>query len=85
MGDYLRLAGGPQRIADRGGIFVVRANGSVLSGQQVHDLRGQAALPGDVIFVPVKTSGGAFEKLLAISSVIYQFGVGALTLKALGL
>ncbi len=85
VGDYLRLAGGPQRIADRGGIFVVRANGSVLSGQQVHDLRGQAALPGDVIFVPVKTSGGAFEKLLAISSVIYQFGVGALTLKALGL
>lgn len=82
---YLRLAGGPKKIADRGDIFVVRANGSVLSVHQTHDLDRQPALPGDVIFVPVKTSGGAFEKLLAIASVAYQFGITALTLTALGL
>jgi hypothetical protein len=38
-----------------------------------------------VIFVPVKTSGGLFEKVLAISSVIFQFGLTAATLVAIGL
>ena len=84
VADYLKLAGGPQRIADRGEIFVVRANGSVLSSYQTHDFARRFALPGDVIFVPVKTSGGVFERILAIAAVVYQFGVGALTLKALG-
>ncbi len=82
---YLRLSGGPKAIADRGDIFVVRANGSVLSVHQTHNLGDQLALPGDVVFVPVKTSGGVFEKILAVASVVYQFGVSALTLKALGL
>jgi hypothetical protein len=79
------LAGGPKRIADRGEIFVVRANGSVMSVHQNHDLARQPSLPGDVIFVPVKTSGGLFEKILAVASVVYQFGITAATLVALGL
>jgi polysaccharide biosynthesis/export protein len=82
---YIHLAGGPKRIADSGDIFVVRANGSVLSMEQTHDLEGQHALPGDVVFVPVRTSGGVFEKILAIAAVVYQLGVGALTIRALGL
>jgi protein involved in polysaccharide export with SLBB domain len=85
LGAYLRLAGGPKRIADRKDIFVVRANGSVLSMHQTRDFEDQPALPGDVIFVPIKTSGGGLEKLLAISSLVYQFGITALTLTALGL
>jgi polysaccharide export outer membrane protein len=84
VGGYLSLAGGPKRIADRADIFVVRANGSVISVHETHDFYRQPALPGDVIFVPVKTSGGIFEKVLAVAAVVYQFGVGALTLKALG-
>jgi polysaccharide export outer membrane protein len=82
---YLRLAGGPKRIAERGDIFVVRANGSVLSSRQTRDIGQQPALPGDVIFVPVKTNGGTFEKVLAISSVVFQLGITAGTLAALGL
>jgi polysaccharide export outer membrane protein len=82
---YLRLAGGPKRIADRGDIFIVRANGSVLSARQTHDFGQQPALPGDVIFVPVKTNGGLFEKVLALSSVVFQLGLTAGTLVALGL
>ena len=82
---YLSLAGGPKKIADRGDIFVVRANGAVLSAHQTHDLGRQAALPGDVIFVPVKTNGGLFEKILAVSSVIFQLGITAGTLSVLGL
>ncbi|HEY5106305.1 MAG TPA: SLBB domain-containing protein [Caulobacteraceae bacterium] len=84
IGDYLKLAGGPQKIADRGEIFVVRANGSVISSQQDHGLSRRPALPGDVIFVPVRTGPTAFQKLLDIAQVVYEFGVGALTLKALG-
>ncbi len=82
---YLRLAGGPKKIADRGDMFVVRANGAVLSAHQTHDLASQPALPGDVVFVPVKTSGGLLEKILAVSSVVFQFGITAATLVALGL
>jgi protein involved in polysaccharide export with SLBB domain len=83
--DYLRLAGGPQRIADRGDIFVVRANGSVVSTHEDHKIGRQPAFPGDVVFVPVRSSASLFEKILAATTVIYQFGVTALTLTALGL
>jgi protein involved in polysaccharide export with SLBB domain len=81
---YLRLAGGPKRIAERGDMFVVRANGSVVSARQTHGLADQPALPGDVIFVPVKTSAGAFEKFVLIAQVLSQFAITGLTLAALG-
>jgi protein involved in polysaccharide export with SLBB domain len=81
---YLRLAGGPKRIAERGEMFVVRANGSVISARQTHGLADQPALPGDVIFVPVKTSAGAFEKFVLIAQVLSQFAITGLTLAALG-
>ena len=83
--DYLGLAGGPERIADRGDVFVVRANGSVLSAHETHDLWRRPALPGDVIFVPVRSSASLFDKIVAVTSVIYQVGISALTLSALGL
>ncbi|MEO8927294.1 MAG: hypothetical protein ABI306_09035, partial [Caulobacteraceae bacterium] len=80
IADYLKLAGGPRKIADRGEIFVVRANGAVISVQQNHGLGRQPALPGDVIFVPVRTSPSAFDKLRDIATVVYQLGIGAATL-----
>ncbi len=80
ISDYLRQAGGPRKIADKGEIFVVRANGAVLSSQQVHDFPNRPALAGDVIFVPVRTSPSAFEKLRDVAEVVYQLGVGAATL-----
>ncbi|MBA3811650.1 MAG: SLBB domain-containing protein, partial [Caulobacteraceae bacterium] len=84
LGAYLRLAGGPRKIADKGDVFVVRANGAVLSSQQDRGLRDRPALPGDVIFVPVRTSRGTFEKLLDVATLVYQFGIGALAIKAIG-
>ncbi|MEP6967087.1 MAG: SLBB domain-containing protein [Pseudomonadota bacterium] len=84
LGAYLALAGGPQKIADKGDVFVVRANGAVLSSQQDRGLRSRPALPGDVIFVPVRTSRSAFEKLLDVATLVYQFGIGALAIKAIG-
>ena len=46
--DYVERAGGPQRAADKGNIFVVRANGEVLT--RAKGALGARALPGDVIF-----------------------------------
>ena len=85
IGDYLKESGGPQKIADLSETFVVRADGAVASAQSVHGLNDQPALPGDVIFVSVRTSKSAWERLLEVSALIYQLGIGVLTLKVLGL
>ncbi len=84
LSDYLRQSGGPQRIADRGEIFVVRANGSVLSTRQVHGLMRQFAYPGDIVFVPVRTGPSFFDRLVSLASAVSSVGVTALTVKALG-
>ena len=60
VGSYLRFAGGPTREADRGQVFVLRANGSVFSrsarqslfaGSEFDNVR---LYPGDTIVVPEK-------------------------------
>ena len=56
--DYLQLAGGPTRGADRNSVFMVRADGTVVSGLQKSSWLGvsdgfwnQPVEPGDTIFV----------------------------------
>ncbi len=83
LGDYLRMSGGPQHFADRKEIFVVRANGSVLSSRQSRGFDNRYALPGDVIFVPVRTSPGFLERLRVILDVVSQFGLSAAALAVL--
>lgn len=78
--DFLHEAGGAQRYADRKEIFVVHANGSVASTREVKGLADQPALPGDVIFVPVRSSLDTLERIREISAVIYQLGVGIATI-----
>jgi polysaccharide export outer membrane protein len=85
IGDYVKLAGGPQRIADRGDLFVVRANGSVLSMREMHNLLRQEALPGDVIFVPVRSSATLFDKLVAVGNAISGPLIAAGVLIGIGL
>lgn len=57
LGDYLKLAGGFTRVADRKYLYLIRADGTLLSGKR---LLGQTANPGDLIFVPVDANRGAF-------------------------
>lgn len=57
VGDYLKLAGGFNRLADRKHVFVVRANGTLLSGRGT---LSATALPGDLVFVPIDSQRGAF-------------------------
>ena len=89
--DYLRLAGSPTRGADKASIFVVRANGSVVSAQQgdggwfgvggarINDL---AALPGDTIFVPEDSNKTSFlQSAKDWTQVLYQLGLGIASIK----
>ncbi|WP_339914166.1 SLBB domain-containing protein [uncultured Brevundimonas sp.] len=87
IGDYLALAGGPRAIADSRELSVIRVNGSVISARQggwFHSVLNQPALPGDVIFVPVRTQGSdIFERLLQISTLLYQGSIGILAIQAI--
>ena len=48
---YLHEAGGPDRQADHNRMFVLRADGSVVS-QQYTNVKKAAIYPGDTIVVP---------------------------------
>ncbi len=74
--DYVERAGGKLRAADGGGTIVVRANGDVLSRRR--GALNAIALPGDVVFVPVKTqSTSILAKIRDISAIIFQIGISA--------
>lgn len=90
--DYLRQAGGETRGADTSGIFVLRANGSVLSARQKSSgwilsgsgLDNATALPGDTIFVPEELNKTTFtQEAREWTQIFYQFGLGAAGLKVL--
>lgn len=73
---YLERAGGVLRAGDRGEIFVVRANGAVLSKRD--GALSARALPGDVIFVPVRAqSSSLWTKIRELSTIVFQLGLSA--------
>ena len=79
---YIDRAGGPLRAADSRDILVIRASGEVLTRNK--GALGARALPGDTIFVPVKTQGSSFwARLRDISQIIFQLGLGAATVAAI--
>lgn len=78
VSDYIEQAGGTIRAADKSGIFVVRANGEVLSRKR--GALGAQIYPGDVIFVPVKTQGSTFwAKVKDITQTLFQLSLSAAT------
>lgn len=89
LGDYLKRAGGPTRDADTGRMFVIRADGSILSKQSVRGLwnGGFASLrlsPGDAIVVPERLSHGSFLRgLRDWSQVFSQFALGAAAVRVI--
>ena len=90
LADYLRLAGGPTRAADRRSVFVIRANGTVISESQssgwfaAGTLGDQDALPGDTIFVPEEIDRTTFlQSAKDWTQVLYQFGLGVAAFKSL--
>jgi protein involved in polysaccharide export with SLBB domain len=87
--DYLRLAGGLNREADRGQTFILRADGSVTGhggGPSIFS-SGSANLrlyPGDTIVVPEKNIGaGPLRTFMAWSQILSQLGLGAAAINVL--
>jgi protein involved in polysaccharide export with SLBB domain len=79
---FLDRAGGPQRMADKSNIFIIRANGDVISRKR-GGLKLQAQ-PGDAVFVPIKTqSSNVWGKIRDITSVIFNLGLGIAAIEAL--
>lgn len=82
IGDFVRSAGGVQKLGDKNEVFVVRANGTVLAdGKRV--LRAPA-LPGDLVYVPIDANRGEFwARLRDITGSLFGGVVGAATIKGL--
>ncbi|HMG87861.1 MAG TPA: SLBB domain-containing protein [Terracidiphilus sp.] len=84
-GDYLRNAGGPNRNADRRQIFIIRADGSVVSKQYLDrtlwaddKFDRQVIYPGDTIIVPEQLNKTTLLRgLTDWSAVFSQFALGA--------
>jgi protein involved in polysaccharide export with SLBB domain len=83
-GDYLRTAGGPNRNADKRQIFIIRADGSVVSRQYLErtlwtgdNFESQAIYPGDTIVVPEHLNKTTLLRgLTDWSAVFSQFALG---------
>lgn len=90
LDDYLRLAGGPTRGADQTSVFVVRANGNVVSNQQDSSWfkRSSAvgellAEPGDTVFVPEELNKSTFvQSAKDWTQILYQLGIGIAGIKS---
>ncbi len=90
---YLALAGGPTRGADKGSMFMLRANGSVISARQgstfwhaSSDFSDATVQPGDTIFVPEQVNKSTFvQDAKDWTQILYQFGLGLAGIKSLGL
>jgi polysaccharide biosynthesis/export protein len=85
LNHYLRQAGGPRKGADKKEIFVIRADGSVVSrrmeGADVARLR---LMPGDSIIVPEQLDRIGFVRgLKDFTQILSQFAFGAAAIAAI--
>ncbi|HVP55520.1 MAG TPA: SLBB domain-containing protein [Candidatus Eisenbacteria bacterium] len=89
VSSYLRNSGGPTREADKGRIFVVRANGGVVNKDASSTFwsggfDGMVLMPGDAIIVPEQTDKGSFVRgLKDWSTILFNFGLAAAAIKVL--
>jgi polysaccharide biosynthesis/export protein len=77
--DYIQKSGGTTQHADKKRIYVVRANGDVVSGRSGWFRRSEKAdiRPGDTIVVPLDTQKVPTLPLLqAITTIIYNLAIG---------
>ena len=79
--DYIGLSGGLTRKADRGRIYIVRADGSVVSSESSGWFRRSAQVamkPGDTIVAPLDTERmPALPLWQAVTSIVYNLAIAA--------
>jgi hypothetical protein len=88
VSDYLARSGGPTKDADTGSIYVVRADGAVISKRQSGILgggfEGERLMPGDTIVVPEDFQRFRWTRELKDwTQILYQFALGVAGLKVL--
>lgn len=80
---YLRDAGGPTRNADKSRVFVVLANGSVVSkdtagGFWSGGFESMVLMPGDTVIVPEQLNPGAgWRHAKDFAQILFSFGLAA--------
>ena len=90
-GSYLKTSGGPNRNADKRQIFIIRADGSVVSRQYLdhtlwegNEFSHLPIYPGDTIVVPTSINKATFLRgLTDWSQVFSQFALGAAAIEIL--
>lgn len=89
ISDYLAQAGGPTKDADQSSIYIMRADGSVISKRQYGLLAfgvfdNRRLMPGDSVVVPEELDKTTFLRVFKdVSQVFYQMGLGVAALKIL--
>ena len=88
VSDYLGQAGGPTKDADKGSVYLVKADGSVVSREQrgwfFNGFNGQVLVPGDAIVVPEELNKVTWTRELKDwSQIFFQFALGAAALKVI--
>ena len=82
LGEYLAQAGGANRDGDLGTMYIIRADGSVISNTQrgwLRGVEGDPALPGDTLVVPPKTQRISWlRELRDITQIMMQIATTAL-------
>ncbi len=84
--EYIAKSGGTTQKADRKRIYVVRANGDVISGQRSGWFRRTQSIemhPGDTIVVPLDTERvRALPLWQAVTTIIYNLAVALLAINS---
>ena len=89
VSNYLHAAGGPNRDADKGRIFVVRANGAVVSKDAsskfwAGGFDSMVLMPGDTVVVPEQIDkGSALRAFKDWSQILFNFGLAAAAINIL--
>ncbi len=83
--DYITLSGGTTKIADRGKIYVVRANGSVIANgsRWFQDGSRTPIKPGDTIVVPLNTERiPALPFWQAVTTILYNVAISVAAVRS---
>jgi protein involved in polysaccharide export with SLBB domain len=89
VGDYLKKAGGPTRSADKGHMFVIHADGSVIAkstntGMFSKNFQTLAMHPGDTLVVPTQINKTTFARgLMDWSQIFSNLALGAAAINVL--